>query len=200
MPGVSQLPEELLSQIVNCDSPSPNANKALRAAWQLKCCKALQLRVAALKRAIYDANSQSSLTTVRIWRGNEDWAAALRAGHPHIEIPMSNTRARSRCLAASIAFTHYMRKWKRPINHLTGQPAGYFRFEMGSGWYLSVSPDAGVREMEEILHILRLATSCRTPGVGPSVMSVITNSDPFWIAGHIVDERLGQIYRAQLLR
>ena len=55
-----------------------------------------------------------------------------------------------------------MRKWKRPINHLTGQPASYFRFEMGSGWYLSVSPDAGVREMEEILHILRLAMLTET--------------------------------------
>lgn len=111
---------------------------------------------------------------------------------------MSNTKARSRCLAASIAFAHYTRKWKRPINSFTGQPAAYFIFELGSGWYLSVSPDAAVGEMEEILRILRLATSCkRTPEVGPWVMGNITDNNR-WINAHTLHERLGRIYGAQL--
>ena len=197
MPELSQLPEELLSKIVNCDAPPPNANKALRAAWQGKCCNALKLKVAALKRAIYDADYHSH-TIVHLWRGNEDRVVARRDGHPHVKIAMSNTKARSRCLAASIAFAHYKRMWKRPTNAYTGQPAEYFLFQLGSGWYLSVSPDAAVREMEEILHILRLATSCkRTPEIGPSVMGKITDSN-HWIGAHTVDERLGQIYKAQL--
>ena len=199
MPKLSQLPEDVLSKIVNCDSPPPNANKEMRETWQRKCCNALKTRVAALKRAIYDADSHS-VTRVHLWRGNEDRYAARRAGHPHLEIAMSNTKARSRCLAASIAFAHYTRKWKRPINAYTAQPADYFIFELGNEWYLSVNPDAAVREMEDILNILRLSTSCkRTPvaPVGPWVMGNFGDSNR-WIGGHILDERLGRIYRAQL--
>ena len=98
-----QLPDDLLSKIATCDAPPPNADKALRAAWQRKCCDALKRRVRDLKRAIHDAPFVTG-SHVYLWYGHKDRVIAQQAGKPHLKIRLSNSYPRSRCLAASIAF------------------------------------------------------------------------------------------------
>lgn len=198
---MQELPDELFSMIgmhLNCNAPPPNANKALRVAWKRKCCHALQNFIHGLKRAIYDAPAGTH-AYVYLWHGNKDRIKAQNAGNPHLNISMSNTHTRSRCLAASIAFAHYKCKRERPVMTVgpnAGQRANYFRFDLKNGWYLSVHPGSAVDEIETLLYILNITTSCRrTPEIGPWVMGNI-NEATSWIGGHVLDERLARIYRA----
>lgn len=180
--GIQDLPLELLPDIVDCAHPPPSANRALRDVWKRKCCTGLQMQLHALATTI-STRPVNVPPRAFLWHGPQDRNAARAAGHPHYDIPLSNTGIRSRCLAASIAYVH-----ARCRQVHVGQ--NFVIFQLPGGWYRQLSFGGCRQEVQEGIEIIKRGSPCITR-LGPMWWNV----DP----PPTLHDRLGIIYKWRML-